>query len=173
MLDPASVIRDARIEDAEAVQRAHAAAWRKAYAGLIPQEVIDQVTDPATAVEHFRRGLASSPPGTGMVVWDEPGSGPVGYATFGPGREPDPGWAGEVYAIYVHPDWQGGGRGRALLVEAGRRLDRPFLLWVLRENAAARGFYERLGGTLLGRDKVAERFGGIVEVAYGWASPPR
>lgn len=41
-------------------------------------------------------------------------------------------------------------------------------LWVLRENAAARAFYERLGGVLTG-EKVDEVSGvAVTEIAYGW-----
>ena len=44
------------------------------------------------------------------------------------------------------------------------------LIWVLRENAIGRGFYERLGGTAV-REKQLEEFPGAeehVEVGYGW-----
>jgi hypothetical protein len=37
-------------------------------------------------------------------------------------------------------------------------------LWVLEDNGPARRFYERLGGT-----PIAEKRGGLVEVAYGWS----
>jgi hypothetical protein len=41
-------------------------------------------------------------------------------------------------------------------------------LWVLRENAKARRFYERLGGVVVA-EKEERRAGGVlVEVAYGW-----
>jgi hypothetical protein len=43
-------------------------------------------------------------------------------------------------------------------------------LWVLRENAVARAFYERFGGQAI--EKRADVRGGatLVEVAYGWAN---
>ncbi len=41
-------------------------------------------------------------------------------------------------------------------------------LWVLRENIAARGFYERLGGTLVGEKKDERPDATFDEVAYGW-----
>jgi len=44
------------------------------------------------------------------------------------------------------------------------------LIWVLRENAIGRGFYERLGGTPV-REKPLEEFPGAeehVEIGYAW-----
>ena len=46
---------------------------------------------------------------------------------------------------------------------------RAMLVWVLKDNHPARGFYEALGGRYL-REKTIE-IGGttLAEVAYGWA----
>ena len=42
-------------------------------------------------------------------------------------------------------------------------------LWVLRDNAGARRFYERLGGKLVG-ERADEQSGvTLVELAYGWS----
>jgi hypothetical protein len=45
------------------------------------------------------------------------------------------------------------------------------LVWVLAENYA-RGFYERLGGALVGEQEIT--LGGVAlrEVAYGWPDTP-
>lgn len=50
----------------------------------------------------------------------------------------------EVGAIFVHPDWQGKGIGRALM-DLARDLRQPLELEVFTENLKARGFYERYG----------------------------
>ena len=78
------------------------------------------------------------------------------------------------YAIYVLPAAQGQGHGRALIGECARALAAEgmtsMLIWVLRENRIGRGFYERLGGTVV-REKPLEEFPGAedhIEVAYGW-----
>jgi ribosomal protein S18 acetylase RimI-like enzyme len=56
---------------------------------------------------------------------------------------------GEVVAIYVRPDRQSRGAGRALMdaaVDALRAAGaREMRLWVLEENASSRRFYERYG----------------------------
>ena len=68
----------------------------------------------------------------------------------------------------------GGGRGigRAMLQAAAKALvERGYLsmiIWVLRENAPSRRFYERMGGIYV-RDEVRELEGvRITESGYGW-----
>jgi ribosomal protein S18 acetylase RimI-like enzyme len=41
-------------------------------------------------------------------------------------------------------------------------------LWVLEDNASARGFYERLGGTVVGEKTEVHGEEEYREVAYGW-----
>ena len=41
-------------------------------------------------------------------------------------------------------------------------------LWVLRENAPARAFYEGLGGEIVGEKTDEQPNASLVEVAYGW-----
>jgi ribosomal protein S18 acetylase RimI-like enzyme len=87
------------------------------------------------------------------------------------------GFEGEINAIYVLRSHQCLGAGRSLmrlmartLMDQGRS---AAALWVLRENARARHFYERLGGALAG-EKVEEKAGVLLpEVAYGWSDLTR
>jgi GNAT superfamily N-acetyltransferase len=74
----------------------------------------------------------------------------VGWASFGPYRgEPDSTADGELYALYLRPEWVGRGVGRALTdaVVAGtvRRGRRRLLVWVLADNSRARRFYAAAG----------------------------
>jgi ribosomal protein S18 acetylase RimI-like enzyme len=43
-------------------------------------------------------------------------------------------------------------------------------LWVLRENAVARAFYERFGGQVIYEREDVRGGATLVEVAYGWAN---
>lgn len=96
----------------------------------------------------------------------------VGFVLAGP-RDFDAGSdEAEVYAIYVGDEHQRAGVGRALLAEAARRLDALRLLgliiWVLRENAKGRSFYERMGGRAE-RERPFEIAGAqITETGYVW-----
>ncbi|MGP4115505.1 GNAT family N-acetyltransferase [Streptomyces sp. 4N509B] len=92
------------------------------------------------------------------------------------GRRDEP-W-GEVYALYVLPGFLGRGVGRSLM---GRALDalaaagRPRArLWVLRDNAPARRFYERAGFRADGAENVITMAGaGVPEVRYAATLPVR
>jgi ribosomal protein S18 acetylase RimI-like enzyme len=81
---------------------------------------------------------------------------------------------GEVYAINVDPDWIGRGVGQPLFSAAVAALrDMGFtslVLWVVRENARARHFYERNGWVADGAEQEAE-FGDATVVELRYRSP--
>lgn len=163
-------VRRATVDDAEAIERIRVETWRATYRGLLPDGIIDQLQPNA---DRRRERLRSASPSDLNFVAEEEGD-VVGYAFAGPERTHDRDYAGEVYAIYVLPNAQGKGHGRALIGECARALASrgltSMLIWVLRENQIGRGFYERLGGTAV-REKPLEEFPGAeehVEVAYGW-----
>lgn len=159
-------VRPAVSDDAEAIAEAHVAAWRVAYRGVVPDEVLDS---PALD-EARRRGWRSRfddreafvPPGwdpndelfaaeiDGRVVgfgnvgreWNDPGVD----QTAGDGRDDADVRRGEIYGFYVHPDAWGSGVADSLMDSCHRSLRRRFrsaTLWVLRDNPRARRFYER------------------------------
>jgi len=119
-----------------------------------------------------RRAYMSALPADQFVLVAEDDGAVVGFCVGGRSRAPDDPFAGEVYAIYVLPEQHGRGVGRALLQRAAQELlDRglaSMLIWVLRENAPSRRFYERMGGVHL-RDEDRELEGiRITESGYGW-----
>jgi ribosomal protein S18 acetylase RimI-like enzyme len=164
------VVRRATVDDAEPIERIRVETWRATYRGLLPDGLIDQLQ---LNVERRRERLRSAIPSALNFVAEE-GPEVVGYAFAGPERTHDREYAGEVYAIYVLPAAQGKGHGRALIRECARELSArgmtSLLIWVLRENAIGRGFYERLGGSTV-REKPLEEFPGAeehIEIGYGW-----
>jgi ribosomal protein S18 acetylase RimI-like enzyme len=78
---------------------------------------------------------------------------------------------GEVFTLYVAPDFQGRGLGRELLLALFGRLVRRKLasavIWVLRDNPS-RFFYERLGGRLVGHRPLKLAGTTVAASAYGW-----
>lgn len=143
------VIRDITEADYDEVGEVHAQTWKRAYAGIVPAAVLDAL-DPARMAEYRRR--TPRRPDQRTVVADDDGR-IVGFASFGPYREQGTVdrydlSAGEVYAIYVHPDHWSAGVGRQLMATAIRATTGTYpelRLWVLEENARARRFYERAG----------------------------
>jgi ribosomal protein S18 acetylase RimI-like enzyme len=133
METPAMTVRAATAADAGAIARVQGDAWRRAFRGLVPLDVIPSV------------GLARRGPGKVEVVEDE--SGIIAFCAYGPTRDDDV--SAEIYAIYVHPDSWRRGAGRLLceraVAAAAQRDHREITLWVLKGNDPARRFYEQMG----------------------------
>jgi ribosomal protein S18 acetylase RimI-like enzyme len=142
---PGGVVRPAVVADANAIAVVHVATWRDAYAGLMPDEVLDTL-DITQRAETWRGILAAPPHGVFVFVFERHGQ-VRGFVSAGPHREGRA--SGEVFAIYVDPSCQGLGAGRRLLEAATRPLAEAGFgeasLWVLTTNRAARGFYESQG----------------------------
>ena len=146
-------VRPAGPADVEDLARVRIATWRAAYRGIVPDAVLDGF-DPVAEVVTWRQRLAAvTEVRTEVALVVEPPARPrlVGFVTTGAARHADEAGLGEVWAIYVDPDAQGRGVGRALMDAAIRDLTvRGFdeiVLWVFEANAPARAFYERLGWT--------------------------
>ena len=72
-----------------------------------------------------------------------------GYVTLGPARTRG-NFEGEIYELYIAPDYQGIGLGERLFDAARHRLEndgrRGLIVWALTDNRGAEIFYERQGG---------------------------
>ncbi|WP_412539826.1 GNAT family N-acetyltransferase [Longispora sp. K20-0274] len=148
------IIRDATPEDLPATVDLHVRTWRAAYRGLVPDSYLDAI-DTAEWLA-AQRAVAGNPGRHRIVALLDDVI--VGFASFGDDRS-DPALA-EVYAIYVDPDRQGHGVGRALMDEAVSRLaGRETRLWCAEGNAATRLFYERYGLVTDGATRVYDRDG--------------
>jgi ribosomal protein S18 acetylase RimI-like enzyme len=185
-------VREGGVADIPAVEDVRRASWRAAYAGLIEARHLERAIAPrASPPDPSRRTLVA-------VTRDHPLV--VGYASFGPERSlpaahlhPDAagsaaggagppagaaplteaglaGATGEVYALYVSPDWWSTGTGRSLMAAALTALSQAgyqrAVLWVLADNARARRFYERAGFAADGAENVLAGLGGVLEVRY-------
>ena len=167
------VCRDAVAEDCLAIARVWVAAWRAAYAGLMPAEYLAGL-DAEAAVPAFERSLRANP---SVLVLEQDGD-IVGFSGYGasrdPGARPE---TGEVIAINLHPSCWRQGMGQELLRETHQRLrERGFseaILWVLHGNARARKFYEAQGWRLDGVEKHDDTLTGfpLHEVRYRIALP--
>lgn len=161
-------VRRAVVDDADAIERVRTDTWRDAYRGLMPDSLLDGLGYDATR----RRAQMSALPPDQFVLVAEEGGTVVGFCIGGRSRSPDDPFSGEVYAIYVLPAQHGRGAGRALLEAAAKELQgrghQSMIIWVLRENAPSRRFYERMGGVHV-RDEERELEGlRITESGYGW-----
>lgn len=96
---------------------------------------------------------------------------PVGYAMGGFQADGRLAFRGEIHELYIHPDHQRRGIGRALLARSIWTLVahglNPVMLWVLAQNTA-RHFYASCGGTLVARSPITVAGRRLPRLAYGW-----
>ena len=160
-------IRRARPDDAVALAEAHDEAWRTAYLGLIPGPELEKLVarrGPSWWDAAIRRGSRIA-----LLMF---GDTIAGYANFGRNRAKSLPYGGEVYELYLRPEYQGLGFGRKLFSMAKRDLSQAghtgLVVWALSDNEPAVNFYRALGGRAVARS--TERFGPKVldKVAFAW-----
>ncbi len=161
----ADPVRAATPADAPAVARVHVDSWRAAYAGLLPQTVLDGLS--VERREAFWRAAVEQP-GDHRLWVVESGDLVVGFASTGPGRDEDlPAGAGEVLAIYLAPtEWDRGLGARLFrraIADLRERDVNPLVLWVLAANARGRRFYEAMGWRPDGAERPIDFDGTSVE----------
>ena len=165
-----SFVRAARVSDAADLARVQVGRWRAGYAGLVPEDVLGELTS-GTAEERWREQWEASiqaPPSSRhrvmVAVGTDGGGGRVvaGFASFGPGTDADrwPGTDAELYELAVDPERAGLGHGSRLLNAAAATLAEDGFgtvsAWVLERDAAARGFLESAGWAADGARKVLD-----------------
>lgn len=142
-------LRPATPADADAIAAISVRTWHHAYADIAhPQTLAERDLESQTA--RWQTRLSSREIET---VVAQTGGSTIGYATTGPGDDPDSAeHTGSLLALYVDPSAQGAGHGTRLLDDAVRRLRlagyREATLWVFAEYDRARRLYERHGWRL-------------------------
>jgi ribosomal protein S18 acetylase RimI-like enzyme len=160
-------IRRAKVEDAAEVAQAHDEAWRAAYQGIIPGTELERLINrrgPDWWQSALRKGS--------RVALMQFGDTVAGYANYGRNRARSLYYDGEIYEIYLRPEFQGLGFGRRLFNAARRDLAqsglKSLVIWALSDNEPALEFYRAMGGRAVARS--SERFGAKVldKVAFAW-----
>lgn len=152
-----------RLDDAEELASVHVQAWREAYGGLLPQRFYDDA-------ERERRwlmwsGLLAGADAGHRILVARRGGRIVGFVMHGPAAEHlrhRPLRDEQLYALYVLSSSYGHGVGQALLDQA--LSGRPAQLWVAKDNARARRFYDKNGFTADGTEQVDPDLDGLVEI---------
>lgn len=119
--------------------------WQAAYRGIVDEAFLDALgsqTEKRTA--RFRREIQDGR----VFVAAEKGK-LIGFASCGAARDKEFEGLGELYGLYVMPENQHAGVGRALVDAVRGELFRlgynRFIISCLSENSAV-GFYRRMGG---------------------------
>ena len=145
----------------------HDAAWREAYLGVIPGRDLERMIQ-RRGPTWWRRAILG---GTRLTVLDF-NEEIAGYSSYGRNRMPSLPFSGEIFELYLAPEYQGAGLGRRMFQWARSDLSAhgydSFVVWALADNERAVEFYVRLGGKVVRR--APERFGPQTRerVAFGF-----
>jgi ribosomal protein S18 acetylase RimI-like enzyme len=171
-------IRRARPADAIAIGAVHVAAWRNAYAGILPDAFLARLSVPRQAA-HYDHAIRSGTPVL-VAALNGPaagGTGPrvVGFSTGGRSRITTVGGRklgeGEIETLYVLDDFRDRGVGRRLMRAMAAQLAeggcRSAVVWVLRDNPS-RWFYQHLGGQQTAEATIQVGGAPVVQTAFVW-----
>jgi GNAT superfamily N-acetyltransferase len=163
-------LRHAHPGDAPDLARVYVQSWRETYPGLLPNTLLVNLSERRQA-EAWRRQVMTVGRDHAVVVAEIKNYGIVGLASLGPSRDRGIPYQGEVYALYVDPNFVGQGIGRALLRGAFRVLfergHRSAVIWALKGNPA-RYFYESQGGHEVATRKGHMWGAEVTETGFGW-----
>jgi ribosomal protein S18 acetylase RimI-like enzyme len=160
-------IRVAEPADASGVAAVHDSAWPEAYRGIIPGPQLEQMVQ-RRGEKWWANAIAR---GSRVAVLDVNDT-IAGYASYGRNRAVSLPYKGEIFELYLKPEYQGLGFGTRLFAAAQRELANHGLgtvvVWCLSDNERAISFYEAKQGLLIGR--AYETFGHkkLERLAFGW-----
>ena len=168
-------IRLATARDAEKIAHIHVSAWRSAYTDFMPSSFLNSLSVEERAVTWHK---ALSTPSPGVTAVAEKGHNSLtAFCVYGPSRDEDRknSNVGELVALNVLPSEWRRGYGRELchsvLAHAQTAGWTELTLWVLKDNAPARAFYESFGFVPDGVEKHDAKLTGfdLHEVRYAKA----
>lgn len=146
MSDTEIRVRPATLADAKTIAEIHVEAWAAAYTGIVPEDHLKSQTV-AKRQALWADAIKYAEPQV-LVALDA--NAIVGFAGYDRSRDPKTkATVGEIWAMYVAPDYWGEGVGLALwdAVQEGL-LDEgctDVTLWVLLRNERALRFYDLAG----------------------------
>lgn len=137
-------IRYASVEEADSIAEIHTSSWRATYRGIVADQILDNL-DTQKRSAQLKNDINQYPQLYGIVY---KGKEPAGYVSFGRSRDPNSqDTDGEIYAIYLHPQFFHQGIGRKLFQWSEEELRKKgyqrIFIWVLEDNLNARNFYEK------------------------------
>jgi len=163
--------RQADASDAPAIAKVHVESWQKSFAGIVPQEFLDNMTV-GERTKAFEERFGE--PNYKMFVAENSKDGVVGFADFGKARESVFEFEAELYAIYLLSEFQGKGIGVNLFRLCQKEMIaegfNSMYLMALKVSPY-KSFYEKMGGQIVSQ---GNHFFALVEyetIVYGWKNP--
>ncbi|MDR2168192.1 MAG: GNAT family N-acetyltransferase [Clostridiales bacterium] len=133
----------------------HIASKQAALRGIVPDDILDDLSNTVEErVESIKTGLNEARWHYYYAAFDNK---MIGRLIFGENDDETQPKTGLIASIYLLPEFWGRGLGRKMMDFAVEKLKsmgfRKVILWVIRENARARRFYESYGFAHDGAEK--------------------
>jgi ribosomal protein S18 acetylase RimI-like enzyme len=157
-------VRRAEPEDCNAVADVHRKTWIHAYGGLIPHKPLLSMLE-RRREDWWRKGTST------LLVLDT-GTKIAGYATIGLNRTEALKVDGEIYELYLLPEYQGIGLGSYMFRQCRAMLSglgfQGLAAWCLEDSENASTFFRATGG--LDVAEGMEDFGGtaLKKIGFIW-----
>lgn len=158
-------VRKASSADVEGIAKVHVDSWRTTYRGIVSDQYLANLSYEERA--KMWKQITSS-----VLVTENDEGEIIGFVSYGKERSGNyPGYAGEIYAIYLIDSAQGKGIGKTLMCAAADELRKDnihnMLVFVLAANPANK-FYEKLGGSIIGNEMIEIGGEKLEEYIIGW-----
>lgn len=158
-------------DHAEDIAKIHVQSWQEGYKGIIHQEYLHAL-DIQQKAKSWENNLKNQRNTVIACQNDEV----VGFAAYGPSRNPSFPKHAELYAIYIAPEKYGMGIGTKLLNFIREKYKdkggTKMFVNVLKENKRGRNFYKYTGANLVPNSTFNSQIDGHIyqEVIYEWDS---
>ncbi len=160
-------IRKAVESDATDIAKVQVDSWRTTYKGIVSDDYLAGL-DYKNREEVWKNVVVQN--ATFLLLDDKDQT--IGFAVGGPERsEEHIGYDGELYAIYLYEDVQGKGGGKQLFdAVVGNLVERGFesMIIIALEDNSACGFYEKMGGSVIGKEETDIAGENLTELVFGW-----
>ncbi|WP_309353596.1 GNAT family N-acetyltransferase [Clostridium acetobutylicum] len=161
------IIREAKIKDVNNIAKVHVDTWNTTYSDFIPKEELKCRTYEWQANKWMDR-MFNNITKEFMYVAENSQGEIIGFAS-GETNKIEEKYDSILYTIYILKNYQRQGVGKRLFKVVADRLRSEgaenMVVWTFNENKS-RGFYERLGGSLVDKKKIFKDKTELEEVAY-------
>ncbi|GBG93547.1 GNAT family acetyltransferase [Ligilactobacillus salitolerans] len=136
-------------EDFSAISKLYLKTWKSAYQGLLPQKLLDQLNENTWSPQDRWQNT---------LIAENASQKIIGVCSYGPARSAVFPNYGEIYSLYIDPEYQQIGTGSQLLKRALHILQQggyhSVFLWVLYNNMPAIKFYQKMGFKTIGEPRI-------------------
>lgn len=173
----ATTIREGLSEEWPAIAQLHSKSWQIAYRNILSDAFLDNEVR-ENRMQYWEKRLQAGIPDNTFLRVAEQRDQLVGLVCAV--AAVDPKWGTLIDNLHVLPESQQRGLGRQLMQHAARWVlgrpdvnepkETPMHLWVYRENARARAFYEKVQGDLVEEIAEPQPDGRTVPIVrYAWS----